>query len=78
MSSIRFYQTGDYQSTILRKFLENDSQTISGSQSLSVAAGTGSRAPNFPAPNDTKYTLLRKFLENQAQSIAGNMTVHLR
>lgn len=78
MSSIRFYQSGDYDNTIQRKLLENEGATIAGSQSVYLDAEGGSLPPSFPALGDVKNTLLRKFLKNQTQAMDGRSSIHIR
>ena len=76
--AIRYYQSGDYNNTILRKTLENEGQVIAGSQTIKITTAGGSAAPDFPALQDSRNDLLRKLLSNQSAVIAGRMTMHLQ
>ena len=39
--SIRFYQPGDYDNTILRKILENQAAIIAGTETMATSGGGG-------------------------------------
>jgi hypothetical protein len=74
--AIRYYQNGDYDNTIERKLLENESATLDGAQTISLGPAGGSAAPRYYADGDYNNTILRKLLENQSGVIAGRMTFH--
>lgn len=75
---IRYYQSNDYDNTVLRKFLENESHVIAHTNTITIRAAGGSAKPRYASTYDTKNDLLRKFLENQSAALAGRMTMHLR
>lgn len=76
--ALRTYQLGDYDNTILRKVLENDSQSIGGSLPVNIRTGTATQDPRYYQPGDNSNTILRKILENQSRVIGGSLVLHLR
>ena len=64
----RFYQLGDYDNTIERKILENQTQNPTTGATL---AGNSSPATplRYAAVGDTNNDFLRKILENYAYTL---------
>lgn len=64
----RYYQLGDYDNTIERKILENQTQypTSGGTFAGNSSPATPTR---FYETGDDDNTILRKILENQAKSL---------
>lgn len=78
MAAIRFYQSGDYNNTILRKTLENEAAVVAGSLTTRFDGEGGSLPPSFSALGDDRQTTLRKLLKNQTQVLDGRSSYHLR
>ncbi len=66
--ALRFYQPGDYDNTILRKLLENQTQ-FSTSAIVLAKLGTAATPRRVAVIGDDENTLLRKLLENQSGSL---------
>ena len=64
----RFYQLGDYNNTVERKILENQTQYPDSAATL---AGNSSPATplRYAADGDTNNDFLRKILENYAYTL---------
>lgn len=75
----RYFQYGDYDNTILRKLLENESQVIGGALSATIRDGSPATAvAECAQTGDTDNNLLRKILVNQALVIGGGLRMSIR
>ncbi len=63
----RFYQLGDYDNTIERKILENQTQYPTSAALLAVSGSA--TVVRYAADGDDDNTLWRKLLENMARSL---------
>lgn len=71
--ALKDFSSGDYDSTIARKILQNQRETMGGTLVLSVTYGSATGAVQDYQRGDNDEAVARKILQNEAAVIRGTL-----